>query len=58
MYPPVTQFDTRNALILDELLVREGRRLVRRSSPRTRRATVLPIRLARMLKVTQAGLGG
>ena len=51
MYPHVTQFETRDRLILDELRVREERRLACRPSPRTRRATVLPIRLARMLKL-------
>ncbi len=58
MYPQVTQFETRDQLILDELRVREERRVARRPSPRTRRATVLPIRLARMLKVAQAGIRG
>ena len=51
MYPHLTQFETRDRLILDELRVREERRLARRPSPRTRRAMVLPIRLARMLKL-------
>jgi hypothetical protein len=51
MYRPVTQFETRNTLIRDELRLREERRLARRPTPRTRRATVLPIRLARMLKL-------
>ena len=51
MYPHVTQFETRDQLILDELRVREERRLARRESPRTRRATVLSIRPARMLKL-------
>jgi hypothetical protein len=51
MYPPVTQFETRDRMILDELRVREERRLARRPSPRTGRAMVLPIRLARMLKL-------
>jgi hypothetical protein len=51
MYPPVTQFETRHRMMLDELRVREERRLARRSSPRTRRAMVLPIRLARTLKL-------
>jgi len=45
MYPPVTQFETRHRMMLDE------RRLARRPSPRTRRAMVLPIRLARTLKL-------
>jgi len=49
MYPPVTQFETRHRMMLDELRVREERRLARRPSPRTRRAMVLPIRLARTL---------
>jgi hypothetical protein len=39
MYPPVTQFETRQRMILDELRVREERRLVRRSTPRIPRAT-------------------
>jgi len=51
MYPAVTQFETRHRMILDELRAREERRLARPQSPRTRRATVLPIRLARMLKL-------
>jgi hypothetical protein len=51
MYPHVTQFETRDRLILDELRVREERRLARRPSPRTRRAMVLTIRLARALKL-------
>lgn len=51
MYPPVTQFETRHRMMLEELRVREERRLARRSSPRTRRAMVLPIRLARTLKL-------
>ena len=51
MYPPVTQFETRDRMILDELRVREERRLARRPSPSTGRAMVLPIRLARMLKL-------
>jgi hypothetical protein len=49
MYPPVTQFETRHQMILDELRVREARRLARRSTPRIPRAT-LPMRLARLLK--------
>ena len=57
MYPHVTQFETRDLMILDELRLRERRRLTRRSSPGTRRATI-PIRIARMLKVAQAGLRG
>lgn len=53
MYPPVTQFETRHQMILDELRVREERRrLARRSTPRVPRAT-LPMRLARLLKVAQ-----
>ncbi len=51
MYPHVTQFETRDQLIRDELQVREERHLARRPSPRTRRATVLPIRLARIMKL-------
>ena len=51
MYPHVTQFETRDRLLLDELRVREERRLAGRPSRRTRRATVLPMRLARMLKL-------
>jgi hypothetical protein len=58
MYPPVTQFETRDRMILDELRVREERRAARRSSPRISRATVLPMRLARLLKVAQAELRG
>jgi hypothetical protein len=58
MYPPVTQFETRDRMILDELRVREERRVARRSSPRISRAAVLPMRLARLLKVAQAGLRG
>jgi hypothetical protein len=58
MYPPVTQFDTRQQMILDEIQVREARRFARRSSPRTWRATTLPIRLERLLRVAQAGLRG
>jgi hypothetical protein len=54
MYPPVTQFETRRQMILDELRVREERRLGRRSTRRIPRATVLPVRLARLLKVAQA----
>ena len=57
MYPPVTQFETRHRMILDELRVREARRLARRSTPRIPRAT-LPMRLARLLKVAQAELSG
>ena len=50
MYPKVTQFETRDRLILDEIqLWEERRQFTRRPSPRTRRAMVLPIRLARML---------
>jgi len=51
MYPHVTQFETRDQLNFHELQVREERRLARRPSPRTRRATVLPIRLARIMKL-------
>ena len=50
MYPPVTQFETRNRMVADELRLREQRRqFTRRPGRRTRRAMVLPIRLARML---------
>ena len=58
MYPHVTQFETRDRLIRDELRVREERRLACRPNPRTRHATVLPMWLARMLKITQAELRG
>lgn len=58
MYPPVTQFETRHQMILDELRVREERRLARRSTPRIPRATTLPMRLVRLLKVAQAELRG
>ncbi len=51
MYPAVTQFETRHRLIVDELRAREARRVARPQSPRARRASVLPIRLARMLKL-------
>ena len=54
MYPPVTQFETRHRMILDELRVREERQLARPSTPRIPRATALPMRLARLLKVAQA----
>ncbi len=54
MYPPVTQFETRHRMILDELRVREERRLARRSTSRVPRARALPMRLARLLKVAQA----
>jgi hypothetical protein len=57
MYPHVNQFETRDRLILDELRVREQRRLARRPSPRTRRAMVLPIRLARTLKLAASRPG-
>ena len=57
MYPPVTQFETRHQMILDELSVREARRLARRSTLRIPRAA-LPMRLARLLKVAQAELRG
>ena len=53
MYPPVTQFETRHQMVLDELRVREQRRLARRSTPRTARATTLPMRLVRLLKVAR-----
>ena len=58
MYPPVTQFETRHRMILDELRVREEQRLARRSTPRNPRATALPMRLARLLRVAQAELRG
>ena len=58
MYPPVTQFETRHRMILDELSVREERRLARRSTTRIPRAMTLPMRLARLLKVAQAELRG
>lgn len=58
MYPPVTQFETRHQMILDELRVRDERRLARRSTARIPRATTLPMRLARLLKVAQAELRG
>ena len=58
MYPPVTQFETRNRMILDELRVREERQHARPSTPRLARATALPLRLARLLKVAQAELRG
>lgn len=51
MHSHVTQFETRDRLILDELRAPEEQRLARRPSPRTRRAAVLPIRLARTLKL-------
>ena len=57
MYPPVTQFETRHRMVLDDLCVREERRLARRSNPRVPRAT-LPMRLARLLNVAQAELRG
>ena len=57
MYPPVTQFETRHQMILDELRVREARRLIRRSTPRIPHAT-LPMRLGRLRKVAQAELRG
>ena len=56
MYPHVTQFETRDRMILDELRVREERRVARRSSPRISRATVLPMRLARLLRVGRPSL--
>jgi hypothetical protein len=50
MYPPVTQFETRDMMVADELRLREQRqRFKSQSSPRASRAMVLPIRLARML---------
>ena len=58
MYPHVTQFETRDRRILDELRVREERLLARPLHSLTRRATALPTRLVRMLRVTQAGLRG
>ena len=51
MYPPVTQFETRRRLIADELRAREARGPARRPSPPRRRAAVLPVRLARILKL-------
>ena len=57
MYPPVTQFETRHQMILDELRVREEQRLARRPTPRNPR-TALPMRLARLLRVAQAELRG
>jgi hypothetical protein len=58
MYPHVTQFQTRDLMILDELRLREERRrLTCRSSPHTRRATI-PSRVVQILKVAQAGLRG
>ena len=57
MYPPVTQFETRHQMILDELSVREARPLARRSTPCIPRA-LLPMRLARLLRVAQAELRG
>jgi hypothetical protein len=56
MYPPVTQFETRHRMILDELRVREERRLARRSTPRIPRATALLMWLARLLKVARVEL--
>ena len=58
MYPPVTQFETRHRTILDELRIREERQLARPSTTRIPRATALPMRLARLLKVAQAELRG
>ena len=58
MYPHVTQFETRNRIIVNELRVREERQLARPSTPRIGRATALPMRLARLLKVAQAELRG
>ena len=58
MYPPVTQFETRHRTILDELRVREERQLARPFTTRIPRATALPMRLARLLKVAQAELRG
>ena len=58
MYPPVTQFETRHRMILDELRVREERQLARPSTPRIPHATTLSMRLARLLKVAQAELRG
>ena len=54
MYPPVTQFETRHQMILDELRVREERQFARPSTPRIPRGTALPMRLARLLKVAQS----
>ena len=58
MYPPVTQFETRDRLILDELRVREERRLARPSTTRIPPATALSMRLARLLKVGDPRLCG
>ena len=58
MYPPVTQFETRHRTILDELRIREERQLARPSTSPIPRATALPMRLARLLKVAQAELRG
>jgi len=50
MYAPITQFETRDRMVADELRLREQRRqFTCRPSPRARHAMVLPIRLARML---------
>ena len=54
MYPPVTQFETRHRMILDELRVREERQLARPSTSPIPRATALPMLLARLLKVARA----
>lgn len=54
MYPPVTQFETRHRMILDVLRVREERQLARPFTTRIPRATALPMRLARLLKVARA----
>ncbi len=54
MYPPVTQFETRHRMILDGLRVREERQLARPSTSPIPRATALPMRLARLLKVARA----
>ena len=58
MYPPVTQFETRHQMILDELRVREERQLARPFTRRIPRATALPMLLARLLRVAQAELRG
>jgi len=58
MYPPVTQFETRQRMAFDQLRVREERRLARRSTPSTPRTRALPMRLARLLKLAPAELRG
>jgi hypothetical protein len=58
MYPPVTQFETRQRMALDELRVREERRLARRSTPPTPRTSALPMRLAQLLTLAPAAPRG